>query len=32
MRDLVAQLQEALAEPAGKEESLVDALDVDRRR
>jgi vacuolar-type H+-ATPase subunit E/Vma4 len=34
LRDLVAQLQDALVEPAtsGEEESLVDALDVERRR
>jgi hypothetical protein len=32
LRDLVAQLQDALVEPSGHEESLVDALDVERRR
>ena len=34
LRDLVAQLQDALVEPtrSGEEESLVDALDVERRR
>jgi hypothetical protein len=32
LRDLVAQLQDALVEPSGREESLVDALDVERRR
>jgi hypothetical protein len=35
LRDVAAQLQDALVEPeehAPQEESLVDALDVDRRR
>ena len=32
LRDLAAQIQDALAEPLGREESLVDALDVERRR
>jgi hypothetical protein len=32
LRDLVAQLQDALVEPTRHEESLVDALDIDRRR
>jgi hypothetical protein len=32
LRDLVAQLQDALVEPSGHEESLVDAVDVERRR
>jgi hypothetical protein len=33
LRDLVAQLQDALVEPSrGEEESLVNALDVERRR
>jgi hypothetical protein len=32
LRDLVAQLQDALVEPTRHEESLVDALDVDSRR
>ncbi len=35
LRDLAAQLQDALVEPAEmarQDESLVDALDVDRRR
>jgi hypothetical protein len=31
LRDLVAQLQDALVEPSRHEESLVDALDVERR-
>jgi hypothetical protein len=32
LRDLAAQLQDALVEPTHREESLVDALDVERRR
>src|SRR6266545_4622412 len=32
LRDVAAQLQDALVEPAEAEESLVDALDVERRR
>ena len=35
LRDLSAQLQDALAEPAAKpaeDESLVEALDLERRR
>ena len=32
LRDVMAQLQDALAEPVPEEESLVDALDVERRR
>jgi hypothetical protein len=35
LRDLAAQLQDALAEPAAEapqDEALVDALNVDRRR
>jgi hypothetical protein len=33
LRDLAAQLQDALVEPEPREdESLVDALDVERRR
>jgi hypothetical protein len=31
LRDLAAQIQDALAEPL-REEELVDALDVERRR
>jgi hypothetical protein len=32
LRDLAAQLQDALVEPVPQEDSLVDALDVERRR
>jgi len=32
LRDVAAQIQEALAEPAGEREELVDALDVEHRR
>jgi hypothetical protein len=32
LRDLAAQLQDALVEPSREEDSLVDALDVERRR
>jgi hypothetical protein len=33
LRDLAAQLQDALVEPSRREDdSLVDALDVERRR
>ena len=32
LRDLAAQIQDALAEPLVREEELVDALDVERRR
>ncbi len=32
LRDLAAQIQDALVEPTPRDESLVDALDVERRR
>ena len=31
LRDVMAQLQDAIAEPVPEQESLVDALDVERR-
>jgi hypothetical protein len=32
LRDVAAQIQEALTEPAPEHEELADALDVERRR